>query len=288
MAGRARAIEELPDGLVEEVEARVRRSGAILASAASPLKLARGAQARLFDGLARRGLERTGRFVRVPLAKQLEDLLDRERIVSISPLSALKKRLAGAGPVAEVKLVVAELVSTGRARVVVRDGKDRLSRPTRDVLSDGELGVLAEVAKELGALLKRTRARKGQPPRSLWRADVADCIGRFDVGPRRAADSHERPGRSGPAADPVDTVLAAVARLESPSMPLVFIPRVARALDGRVSAATLRAVLEQAEREGRLELRPESGVGLLTAEEASLCPRAPNGAVLSYVRRTER
>jgi hypothetical protein len=35
---------------------------------------------------------------------------------------------------------------------------------------------------------------------------------------------------------------------------------------------------------GRIELRPESGVGLLANDDAARCPRGPTGVPLSYAR----
>lgn len=60
---------------------------------------------------------------------------------------------------------------------------------------------------------------------------------------------------------------------------LAWVPDVAR----RLGASSSRLLLE-ADRAGVLELRPESGLGRLSAEDAKRCPRMADGTPLSWVR----
>jgi hypothetical protein len=48
--------------------------------------------------------------------------------------------------------------------------------------------------------------------------------------------------------------------------------------------AEAHAMLDQAARFGAIELRPESGMGLLSEADAALCPSGPRGSILSYAR----
>lgn len=65
---------------------------------------------------------------------------------------------------------------------------------------------------------------------------------------------------------------------------LVSVPRLARVLGTVATPAEIRDALLTADRDGTLELRPESGMGRLSASDASLCPKGFDGAPLSWVR----
>ncbi|HEV8322287.1 MAG TPA: hypothetical protein VG389_11775 [Myxococcota bacterium] len=98
----------------------------------------------------------------------------------------------------------------------------------------------------------------------------------------RAIDAPVAPARTA-APNAADVVVAAVQALQRPGAPLVFVPDVVRALEAQGVAAPQRALLAAAAA-GGIELRPESGVGLLGAEDAARCPRGPTGVPLSYAR----
>ena len=271
---RARAqIDEVPDGLAEETERAVRESGALPLRRVVPARsaLSRRAQGLLFDALARRGLERTARALRVPLRDQVAALLDGGAPIATA---ALRKQLAGVESAAELKLVVRDLVRAGRAALVMRAGKEHIAARDEALLSREQVARIADLAKALARLAASAKARAGQPPRTLLRADILALLDPA----RRGLDAGDADG------DPVALVIAAVRERIDPTTGLAFVPEVARALDGRLAGDALRAALVGAARSGLVELRPESGVELLTPADAAMCPRGPDGSPLSWLR----
>jgi hypothetical protein len=257
----------VPDGLVDEVEQAVRAARALTFRKLTSVKLARNAEALLHEALAHRGLERTGKHLRVPLAEQLGALLSAEPEV---PIKTLRRRLGGVSSAAELKRALAELVADGEA-VVVLDGKaEGLCRPGPHLFGQAELEALRDLAVRLTKLLRSVKARKGQLPRTLRRAVIPPLLAPWSgAGPRNA-------------------VLEALRRMARVGGALVFVPELVRDLSDHLAPAEVHRILEVAARDGEVELRPESGVGLLTAAEAALCPILPDGTRLSYVRRLER
>src|SRR5687768_8952559 len=118
MARRAADVDEIPDGLVTDVEAAVRASGALPLARLTKVRLTRRAQALLHEALARRGLERTGRAARVPLREQVANAIAGGPVA----MAALRKAMRGMSGAAELKVVIADLVRTGRAQIVMRGG----------------------------------------------------------------------------------------------------------------------------------------------------------------------
>ena len=86
------------------------------------------------------------------------------------------------------------------------------------------------------------------------------------------------------ASDPIGILLAAARGRTSQKTGLAYIPELARSLDGRLAGDDLRAALLRAASDGLVELRPESGIDLLSAADAEACPRGPDGSPLSWVR----
>lgn len=264
----------MPDGLADETERAVRESGALPLRRIKPPQgpLSRRAQGLLFDSLARRGLERTARALRVPLRDQVTALL-----ASSAPIAtaALRKQLAGVESAAELKLVINDLVRAGRAALVMRAGKEHIAARDGALLSREQVAQVADLARALSKLASSARARAGQPPRTLLRADVLALLDPA----RRGLDAAD--------GDPVALVLAAARGQTDPTTGLAFVPEVARALDGRLAGDALRAALVSAARSGLVELRPESGVELLSPADAATCPRGPDGSPLSWLRIVE-
>jgi hypothetical protein len=271
-------IDQVPDGLAEETERAVRQTGALPLRRIKPAQgaLSRRAQGLLFETLARRGLERTARALRVPLRDQVTALLDGGAPIATA---ALRKQLAGVESAAELKLVVGDLVRAGRAALVMRAGKEHIAARDGALLSREQVAHIADVARKLARLAASARARAGQPPRTLLRADVLALL----EPARRDLDAGD--GQSGDAdGDPVALVIAAVRERIDPTTGLAFVPEVARALEGRLAGDALRAALVGAARSGLVELRPESGVELLSPPDAAMCPRGPDGSPLSWLR----
>jgi hypothetical protein len=291
-------LDELPAGLVAEVEAAVRAERALALRKLTRVRLSRRAEGLLYEGLARRGLERTGKTVRVPLREQVTAVLARGDAV---PVTGLRKLLRGVASAAELKLVVSDLVRTRRAVLVVRGGKEHVAAPSAALVSGAELGAVQALAKVLGKLATATRARAGRPARALWRAELvgllddarealggatADAFEDAAAVRGAAADALEDASavRLDAAADPVEMVVAAVRAHAGGASGLASVPQVAQALGDRMAGEAFRQALLGAAAAGLLELRPESGVGLLPLADAALCPRGPDGSPLSYAR----
>lgn len=96
----------------------------------------------------------------------------------------------------------------------------------------------------------------------------------YAVGEAREGDPYED-----------DVVLRAVKR-DASSSPggLASVPRIVRSLDGRIPPRITLKILERLAREQLIELRPESGVELLSPEDLALTVPGPRGSVLSYAR----
>lgn len=278
MASRKRAkalLDELPAGLVTQVEAVVRTRGAVPVKRLSPMKLTRRADAELQERLVRSGLERTARSIRVPLEEQLERLVQEQGLV---PLAGLKAKLVGAASQSEVKRVALTFVSRGRGRLVVSRGKQFIGGPTVDLLQPPEAGVLAGLTKALGDLLKQAKPKRGQPQAALLRSDVASvaqALARLAT-PTQSFGGHARE-------DAEHLVVDAVRALQAAES-LVFVPDVVRRLAGELEVEQVHRALLAGSRTGRLELRPESGIQTLSPEDGRLCVPGPQGSVLSYVR----
>ena len=272
----------MPAGFAEEVERAARQSGAVALRTLRPAqgKLTRRAEGLLFDALARRGLERTARALRVPLRDQLAALLAAGEPIATA---SLRKQLKGVVNAAELTLVVADQVRAGRAALVMRGGKEHIAAPSAALLSRDEVAQVATLARALSRLAASARpagaARKAgarsRAPRTLLRAELLALLDPL----HRAAAGDDRPD-----GDPLALVMAAARGQTNPTTGLAFVPEVARALGGRLEGDALRAALVRAARSGMVELRPESGIELLSPSDAAACPRGPDGSPLSWMR----
>lgn len=249
---------------------RVRDAGAIPLGKLLPKGLSRTGQAAFAEALARTGLERTGTRIREPVQEQLVAKLNVEDAL---PLAALHKRLKGASSV-EVTRAIVRLTAAGVAVVVVRNGKEQLTARCEAGLSQEELAVLRACGKALDAMLRWTKPKKGAAARTLHRGDLASFISKLPG---------QRPTKSDPAE--IDArVLGAVRSVADARTGLASVPDAVKTLLESVTTADVCDALLRLHATGRLELRPESGVGLLTEPEAALCPRGARGTVLSCAR----
>jgi hypothetical protein len=82
----------------------------------------------------------------------------------------------------------------------------------------------------------------------------------------------------------IPSILSVVRELVEPGYGLAFVPAVVREYGAPIREA--HADLIAAARRGDIELRPESGMGRLSAEELALCVPGPAGSdsVLSWAR----
>ena len=224
-------------------------------------------EAWLRDALARKNLESGKRFIRVPLAEQLNRALGAS--VSIS-LNALKKNLVGLEAASELKELVTDLLRVKSARLVLERGKPALVRFVVPVVSPHQLSEALAAAESLVRLLRAGKAgAKKSPPVGIRVSDLRALLS--TIGSTQPAASHDR-------------VLAQLAKLTSENEPIVFVPTLLEALRGEVEGEAVAALLLEAHSSGRAELRPDSGVNPLSSAHAALCPKGPTGAPLSYVR----
>lgn len=266
---RPTPLETVDDALVDAAALAIGAAGAVPIKKLCAQPLSRRAQLMLFEALERRGFERTPKVVRVALEKQLDELVAREGRV---PLKGLKKRLLGCTSDAEAKRAAIALGLAGRALWLQTDTSEALAPVSAPVLASDETAALAELGLRLTKLSKRLKPAKGQPPRSVERAFVAELL--------QALPQDASP------AGPADALGAVIAALQG-AKESVFVPELVRQLASRVPSARVKELLLLAARSGRVELRPESGIGLLSAEDRELCPITRDGTPLSYVRLTD-
>jgi hypothetical protein len=219
----------------------------------------------VFDALVRAGLEVSARFVRRPLETQILERLNG------GPLSlrGLDKVVRGA-TARETAQMATSLVDRNRARFVVR-GKDLLlARPDAPVLDTHAQQRLKAAVGALGASLALADKKDG----CLLQSDVEDALRPFvgSPAPLASAAIHD---------------VASLVDAHREGSGLTSVPKLVRLLGGLSARDALHAELLRGARAGRLELRPESGMGRLSAEDASFCISGPQGSRLSWVRRIE-
>jgi hypothetical protein len=263
--------ESLPDEIIDAIIARVRDESGVAVSALRLGKLSRRAHAQLLSVLARSNLEHTGKAIRVPLRDQVRAAVARAGEAGIAT-KALAREVKGARSAAELGLVIRDLIADGKLVIVTEGRAQRAAAPGPQWLSEAELVAVADVAQALAGLAKATRAAKGKPRPTLGRAVfdhplrvLQQLAGRSDAAPARAAMQMAlkvAPARAG----------------------LVRVPDVVRALETEYAHAALLDALDAMARDGTLELRPESAIAGLSAEDRARCPIAVDGTPLSYAR----
>jgi len=77
-------------------------------------------------------------------------------------------------------------------------------------------------------------------------------------------------------------------RAADPQTGLARVPDAVRPVLSTMSHEEARSALLALDSSGFIELRPESGIGLLTEDDAALCPRGARGVVLSFARLIDR
>lgn len=277
--------------LVGPAEARVREHGpqtrAALAKVTPGLGKGKAGDERwkaLLDGLRARGLEVVlkgkSEVVRVPPPPPLpphEQLLAALAGGARLPLKRLKLHLPGRTK-SEQDAAVATLTEGGKGHIVVRTKDEVLVGASEAVLSADDLTRLERAVNALAEALKRARKKPVKSTvaprarRTLLHEDVRSALAPL------ADFTQKRPG------DPWGLITAALHRLEEPPIGLVSIPRLVRALEGRLGLAEVHRALEDAADAQWLELRPETGIELLSKEDEALCPRGSRDTVFSHVR----
>jgi hypothetical protein len=264
MPKKAPPMDAATPEIVERAERCVREALAVSPRKLTDAKLTRAAQAELAEALGRRGLEHTGKHVRVPLAEQLALLLARDGSVAVA---ALRRAIRGATGAPELKALVENALRRGDALLVLRDGKEHLVPPDAAALSSDELDALVTAAAALAKLRRKLGTRA------------------FGARPTLLANDVQRLFQFARPAAPLDAIVEELRRAITPAQPFAYLPDLARRA-GVADPTAFTARMEKLARAGRIELRPESGLGLLGADDAAFCPRAPDGAILSYARPT--
>ena len=269
MAARSKSQPAVDlDAIVAHACAEVRSKGMLKLSA---LRIPKPRMAEVLDRLSASGLELTKTIVRRPLEQQMTEQLATGAFL---PLSTLAKQLCGATRLEAQKLAL-RLASERKAAIVLRAGKEVLVPADADCLAGQELAGLAR-ALEAAAKAAKSAARKG---RGVLRGDLAEPLGRFLTARVEPKVPH--------GVDLSTAVLRACGEHVDARLGLAFVPKVVRALALQSDTESARKAILQAFRAGLIELRPESGMGRLSAEEESLCLPGPQGTLLSWIRLVE-
>ena len=287
MARARQALDEITPAQIEAAEEMVRQTGAVTVKKLTSERLTRRAEAELVDVLVRRGLERTARVLRLPLERQLHAALSAQGEL---PLAGLAKQLSGATN-AEARRAALAMVRSGEA-VLVKDGRrERLFAVDARTLDASEIAALASASsalkaqlKQLDAKLRACRATKTRPGLALLRSEVD----RWKAAARAVIDDgHDRPEGLRPRGEPSPydyaELLERARGLDHDGLGLIFVPDLVAAL-GSSDRAQAHDLLRRAAEAGAIELRPESGLDRLSAEERSACLTGPSGQLVSYIR----
>ena len=275
---RARAPQlELTDSLVAAAEAAVHAARFVPTKKLVTGKLSRHDEVLLIEKLVARGLERTPRGVRVALADQVLSVMP---AAGRSSFASLASQVAGATRT-EVKREAIRQVEAGRLALVPAIRGEELVRAGAHLLAPDDLDALRDTSKALAKLVTKLRPRKGAPPKTLERAELRALLAPLIAAATSVSD--------GPSLSR-ERVLSALSNLARERGRSVFIPDVLRELgaDRQQLWRQAHEVLFELARSGRIELRPESGVGNLSATDRALCPSGADGLVISYARVVQR
>ncbi|MCL2723635.1 MAG: hypothetical protein FWD69_04275 [Polyangiaceae bacterium] len=225
--------------------------------------------ARALAELTALDLEVTNKFIRVPLERQLSAELATHWL----PLRSIDQYVRGASR-REAMLTAMKLTSSKRARIIVRSTELVLAPWDAPVLDDRDLDRLEATLRLLANALKLARRKAG----TLLRSDVSNAL-HAGLDPAMASASS--------VGDISMHRVRACVDEHRESSGLTWVPKLVRALGGLAARDRVHAQLFRGARAGELELRPESGMGRLSEEDAALCPSGPQGSRLSWVRRIE-
>jgi len=228
----------------------------------------------LVESLRRRGYEVGPKFVRVPIAAQLEEALREGNFIALKTLG-VHVRGAAAAEAREAALL---LVEKGQAHLVLRTHSETLVPARTDIVSGKALTAAAARATDLAKYLQKAARKKGT---SVLRSDVREllegALHDLQHGRARAVD----PGLK------VPRILRAVEKARDATLGLSFVPKVVALLADELDRDAAKAALLEAASRGLLELRPEGGLGRLSEAERLACPEGPQGTRLSWARLTE-
>ncbi len=270
------AAAEVPQIVRRAVDA-IESEGAVKVSTLG----AKSMRAQAIAELANLGFEVTAKFVRKPIAAQLQAALAHGAFIPLKQVAA--HALGAAGP--EAKSAALRLVADGTARLVLRGTEEVLVPSSAPVLTRQELTAFHAISKIVAKIAK---SKSGA---SLLHSDLAQAIERalpsaysaFTPGAARKNAPPEKPRVNAA----VSRLLSAVDATRNAQTGLSFVPAVVARMRPELSAEAANAALLDAAKSGLLELRPEGGINRLSADELALCPPGPQGTRLSWARRTE-
>lgn len=247
---------------------RLKEDGAVKRSSLKPKALA----ARLLPALEAEGFETSGAWLRCPLGVQLERALAHGAVLSRKALAA---QVRGASA-AELQRAVAEAERTGQLRRILRGKVEAWAASSAAVLSGAELQRLRAAVAALDKALAQALRKQGT---SLLLSDVEQALAEA----RQLLPTRAEPSRSN-GDEALRSVVAAVGAARDQHSGLAFVPDIVRRLLPAMPAAVAREMLLEAARRELVELRPEGGLGRLTAEDLVLCPPGPAHTHLSWAR----
>ncbi|MEY2929601.1 MAG: hypothetical protein RL033_350 [Pseudomonadota bacterium] len=287
------AAPALDEAQVEAELAALRRrllvEGGVKLSTLKPKALAE----RLVPALVAEGFEANATWIRRPLQVQLEQALAHGAAVARKSLGA---QLCGAST-AELQRALDDAEGAGRLKRVLRGQAEVLVGSAVPVLSAAELLRLRATVSALDGLLAQALRRKGL---TLLASDVQQALEEaLQLVPRAKLANGQEGARAagGPSSQPesappssergLQSVVAAVDATRDGNTGLSFVPDVVRRLLPAMPAAVARSMLLLAANRELVELRPEGGLGRLTAEDLELCPPGPAQTRLSWARLLE-
>lgn len=273
MPRKTALVDQINAEIIGEVESRIRANSALPFARITPVKLTAAARDELVKQVAARGLERTAKVLRVPLAVQIETLVRSGARVARKDLA---KRVKGATKT-EIDATLAKLLREGRVHLVVRTQTEVLVGAGEHVLGLTEMHQWAKAITAFAKTVKKVQA-KGLP-KTLLREDIEAVWGSSVGTSRSAVPNTDKP-------DGADRlVVEALRQMEDPHLKLVRIADLVRTLAPRLPKDEVHRALSKAFELGTIELRPDAGTELLRAEDIALCLPGPRGTVFSYARR---
>lgn len=280
MAQRKKSTSVDEAAVEAEARAELANHGVVKLGRIKPAEL----RARLVAKLEAEGVEVTKTVLRRPLLAQLKEALDHGALV---PRKSVSNHVGGA-TAAELKLLVEQAVRSGVARLVQRGTVEVLVGADAAVLSVAELTALRERLVGLTRSLEKVLKKPGP---TLLTSDVSAALAEAAQGLQAHAGGGGK-ARSAEAArasheNAMEALLAAVDAARDERTGLSFVPAVVGRLTPAWSeGAAVNLLLSAAERE-LVELRPEGGIGRLSAAELSVCPPGPHNTRLSWARRRQ-
>jgi hypothetical protein len=264
--------EQLDHQIIDEAERRVRENRALPFARVTSAKLSPSGRDELLEQLVKRGLERTTKGLRVPLAMQIETLVNNGARMARKDVG---KRVKGATK-AEIDNTLAKLIRDKRIHLVVRTQTEVLISANEVVLGLTEVQQLAKAISVLAKTVKKVQA-KGLP-KTILREDLDAVLGSSVLMSKVGAPNMNDE-------DAERLVVDALRQLENPNIKLVRIADLVRTLESQVPKHEVHRVLSKAFDRGTIELRPDGGSEFLKAEDAALCIPGPRGTIFSYARR---